>query len=91
MRYGRAYFYISNLKEGAAIAKRSSQSNTIAFAEDRPPNEYEVILEHIIELLNTDPTFSGYVKAEKYEFTKKAELKVLHVRGIKKEPTENMS
>ena len=52
-------------------------------------NEYEIILNCISELINSDNQFSRYAKSEIYEYTKKNQANVLHLKGVKANPKED--
>lgn len=52
-------------------------------------NEYEIILNYISDRINNDEIFSGYAKSEIYEYTKKNQSNVLHLKGVKTNPNED--
>lgn len=87
LRYARVFFYVSNIKEGSEIATRATTADSIPF--DHTKNEYEKILSFINELLKSDPQFSRYCNSEIYEYTKKNQSNVLHIKGIKNNPKED--
>lgn len=45
-------------------------------------NEYEQVLGYIVELLNKQETFNKNVSAEIYEYTKKNQSNIIHLKGI---------
>jgi len=77
---------VSNIKEGSEIASRAN-AETLPF--DHNKNEYERILTYVNDLLKNDPQFSRYCAAEIYEYTKKNQSNVLHIKGIKNNPKED--
>jgi hypothetical protein len=52
-------------------------------------NEYEIILNYISDRINSDPIFSSYAKSEIYEYTKKNQSNILHLKGVKMNPKED--
>lgn len=52
-------------------------------------NEYEIILNYISDRINNDEIFSSYAKSEIYEYTKKNQSNVLHLKGVKNHPKED--
>lgn len=52
-------------------------------------NEYEIILNYISDRINNDEIFSSYAKSEIYEYTKKNQSNVLHLKGVKTNPNED--
>lgn len=94
LRYARVFFYVSDIKEASKIAGRATSAaaeNVGAPFESTIKNEYEVILNYISELINKDETFARYAKSEIYEYTKKNQSNVLHIKGIKNNPKEDPS
>jgi hypothetical protein len=87
LRYARVFFYVSNIKEGSEIASRANAADNAPF--DHTKNEYEKILSFINDLLRNDPQFSRYCNSEIYEYTKKNQSNVLHIKGIKNNPKED--
>jgi len=80
LKYARVFFYISNLKEAFNISRRIEEAPPQERAEK---SEYEVILNCIVKLLNKNDAFTKYSRAELYEYTKKNQTNVLHIKGIK--------
>lgn len=56
---------------------------------DQHKNEYEKILSFVNDLLRGDAQFSRYCNSEIYEYTKKNQSNVLHIKGIKNNPKED--
>lgn len=52
-------------------------------------NEYEIILNYISDRINSDEIFARYAKSEIYEYTKKNQSNVLHLKGVKTNPNED--
>lgn len=50
---------------------------------------YELVLGYIAEKLNSHPEFSKYVKAEIYEYAKKNQSNILHIKNINAKPDED--
>lgn len=80
LKYARVFFYVSNLKEAFNIVRASSPEGADKGADK---NQYEVVLAYITALLNQNDTFRRNVTAEIYEYTKKNQSNVLHLKGIK--------
>lgn len=59
---------------------QSSQDNT---------KNYELVLSYIADKLNSHPEFSRYVKAEIYEYSKKNQSNVLHIKNINAKSDED--
>lgn len=77
MSYARVFFYISNLKEAVAVVRRLSDVDL-----NTDKNEYEQVLEFIMNHLNKEETFRKNATAEIYEYTKKNRSNVLHLKGV---------
>jgi RNA recognition motif-containing protein len=77
LSYARVFFYISNLKEAVAIVRRLSDVDL-----NTDKNEYEQVLEFIMNHLNKEETFRKNATAEIYEYTKKNRSNVLHLKGV---------
>lgn len=60
-----------------------------AFYDTTGKNEYEIILNCISHKINTDDIFGRYAKSEIYEYTKKNQSNVLHMKGVKANPNED--
>ena len=88
MNQWRVFFYISNLKEAFNVSRRMEETN---MNDQQNPqqrndrNEYDVILNCIAKQLNKHDKFKSYASAEIYEYTKKNQTNVLHIKGIKHE------
>ena len=78
LTYARVFFYISNLKEAVATVRRDVGVNELT----EQKNEYEQVLGYIVELLNKQETFNKNVSAEIYEYTKKNQSNIIHLKGI---------
>jgi hypothetical protein len=78
---------VSNIKEGSEIASRAMATDNAII--DHTKNEYEKILSFVNDLLRNDPQFSRYCLSEIYEYTKKNQSNVLHIKGIKNNPKED--
>lgn len=78
---------MSNIKEGSEIASRAMATDSVQF--DHSKNEYEKILTFINDLLRNDAQFSRYCVSEIYEYTKKNQSNVLHIKGIRNNPKED--
>ena len=83
LRYARVFFYVSNIKEGNEIATKGLTEPL------EGKNEYEKILTYINYLLKGDAQFSRYCNSEIYEYTKKNQSNVLHIKGIHNIPKED--
>lgn len=89
LRYARVFFYVSNIKDGSEIASRGLASSTEVPQFNEHKNEYEKILNYINDQLKADAQFSRYCVSEIYEYTKKNQSNVLHIKGIKNNPKED--
>lgn len=87
LRYARVFFYVSDLKEGSRIAQ--SALGNIEGEPENNKNEYEKILSCINNLLRNDAQFNRNCYSEIYEYTKKNQSNVLHIKGIKMNPKED--
>ena len=52
LKYARVFFYISNLKEACAHARRMAPPNNNDRPERQDRNEYDIILNFIVDHLN---------------------------------------
>jgi Golgi nucleoside diphosphatase len=50
--------------------------------ENLKKENYELVLSFIADKLNSNPEFSRYVKAEIYEYSKKNQSNVIHIKNI---------
>ena len=89
LRYARVFFYVSNVKEAKTIADMTIKNSEDVFYDITGKNEYEIILNCISHKINTDELFSKYAKSEIYEYTKKNQSNVLHMKGVKANPNED--
>lgn len=61
-------------------------------AQDNLKKEnYELVLSFIADKLNSNPEFSRYIKAEIYEYSKKNQSNVLHIKNISSKAGEEPS
>lgn len=79
LKYARVFFYVSNLKE-AFNKVRTLSTETVEGKPDK--NQYEIVLSFICGMLNQNEIFRKNVSAEIYEYTKKNQSNVLHLKGI---------
>lgn len=92
LRYARVFFYVSDVREAKTIAERVIKGNEDTIPYDTTgKNEYEIILNCISNKINNDDIFGGYAKSEIYEYTKKNQSNVLHLKGVKANPNEDPS
>ena len=86
LKYARVFFYVSNLKEAFNTVKNYSPESM----EVKPDkNHYETVLAYICNILNQNDVFRRNVSAEIYEYTKKNQSNVLHLKGIAHKPKED--
>lgn len=85
LKYARVFFYVSNLKE--AFNRVRNVSAEVEGKQDK--NQYEIVLSHICSILNQNDIFKRNVSAEIYEYTKKNQSNVLHLKGIPHENKED--
>ena len=57
--------------------------------DNNTKKDYELILNFIVEKLNSDPEFSIYVKAEVYDYSSKNKTNIFHIKYITGKPDEN--
>jgi hypothetical protein len=88
LRYARVFFYVSDVKEAKNVAEKTIKTNDFLY-DTTNKNEYEIILNCISEKINTDEIFGGIAKSEIYEYTKKNQSNVLHLKGVKDLPKED--
>ena len=85
LKYARVFFYVSSLKDAFNIVRQLAADNL----DKGDKNQYEIVLSHIATLLNENETFRKNISAEIYEYTKKNQSNILHMKGIKHQPNES--
>ena len=85
MKYARVFFYVSSLKDAFNIVRQLNPDNL----DKGDKNQYEIVLSYIATLLNENEVFRRNISAEIYEYTKKNQSNILHLKGIKHASNEN--
>ena len=73
---------MSSLKDAFNTVRQLAADNL----DKGDKNQYEIVLSYIATLLNENETFRRNISAEIYEYTKKNQSNILHMKGIKNSP-----
>lgn len=85
LRYARVFFYVRDLRDAVRIVKAKTDPAT----DINKSNDYEIVLAYIEKILNEDPDFKKFAKSEIYQYAKKNQSNILHIKGIKANANEN--